>query len=83
VDIFVAIPILEYFLVHPYFMLLLHRSISVTTIHQIIIIRVIEFGSQVIGVTGRSLMVREEFGFQATGNGDKIAEDPLSRRKDT
>jgi len=55
----------------------LHRSILVTTIHQIIIIRVIEFGPQVIGVTGRPLTVGEEFGFQATGSGDKIAEDPL------
>ena len=75
VDIFVAIPILEYFGVHPFFMFPLHRCILVTTIHQIIIIRVTEFGSQVIGVTGRPLMVGEKFGSQATGNGDRIPED--------
>jgi hypothetical protein len=72
VDILGAIPTLEYFLVLLFFMFRLHRSIPVTTIHQVIITRVIEFGSQVIGVTGRPLTVGEEFGFQATGNGDRI-----------
>jgi hypothetical protein len=55
----------------------LRLFITVTTIHQIIMIRVIEFGLQVIGITERPLTVGKEFGFGATGNGDITAEISL------
>ena len=72
VDTIEGILTLEYLLGHPLFTSLLHLSITVTTIHQIIMIRVIEFGSQVTGITGRPLTVGKESGFRVTGNLDMI-----------
>ena len=71
-----AVPTLGYLLVLQFSLFPLHRSILVT-IRQSIMIRVIEFGSRVIGITGILLTVGKESGFRATGNGGRINKKDL------
>jgi hypothetical protein len=72
VDILGAIPTMEFFGVHLFFMFPLHRSIPITPIHRVIITQVIEFGFRDIGDIEKLPTVGKRFGFLVTGNGDTI-----------